>query len=520
MTIQVQTPGVIVQEIDQGPKPIQGVGTSLTAFVGITEEASRKALDPRTGQPMLDPETGRPQIKESRLNKATLISNWTQYMEVFGSFVQGAYLPDAVYGYFANGGGPCYVSSILAVAETDEQFVRTASITIPPASGRAKCFTIHALQSGHIGNGISINVENDKAGDTFTLTVGDATYPNLTTNKGEGFIGDIQFKRVRVSVEGSGKPAPGEYALTGGGLEQLTAEAFIGNASARTGLEGLEVQDDLRLIICPDLFFGYETDPDSVKERARQVQRKMVDHCERLRYRFALLDTPPGLDAQEALNWQKELLMDSSYAALYYPWVEVADFENGTTKMVPPSGHVVGLYNRIDAQRGVHKAPGNEVLNGVVGLEYDLTAAEQGELNQVGVNCIRAFAGRGIRVWGVRTLSSDTAWRYINVRRLFIYISASLDRGLQWVVFEPNNRDLWAKVRRDVRAFLRNTWLSGALFGNTPEEAYYVKCDQELNSQTIRDLGQLIVEVGVAPVKPAEFVIVRLSQWAGPNAEE
>jgi hypothetical protein len=198
---------------------------------------------------------------------------------------------------------------------------------------------------------------------------------------------------------------------------------------------------------------------------------------------------------------------------MYYPWISVADLSGSgsSTKMIPPSGYMVGIYNRSDAERGVHKAPANEVVLGAIDLELHLSKGEQDTLNPLGVNCIRSFPSRGIRVWGARTLSSDGAWRYVSVRRLFILAEASLDAGMQWVVFEPNDRTLWAKVRRDVTAFLKVIWLGGALFGNTPEEAFYVKCDDELNPREIRDLGQLIIEVGLAPVRPAEFVIFRLT---------
>jgi hypothetical protein len=247
----------------------------------------------------------------------------------------------------------------------------------------------------------------------------------------------------------------------------------------------------------------------------------MISHCERMRYRFAVLDTPPGLNAQQAIEWRNYINFDSSYAALYYPWIEVADLSGSgsTTKRVPPSGHMVGIYNRTDADRGVHKAPANETVLGAINIELSLSKGEQDLLNPLGVNCIRAFPGRGIRIWGARTLSSDGSWRYVNVRRLFILVEASLDAGMQWVVFEPNDSTLWAKVRRDVRSFLKVIWLGGALFGSTPDQAFYVKCDEELNPPEVRDLGQLIIEVGMAPVKPAEFVIFRISQWAGANAE-
>ena len=189
------------------------------------------------------------------------------------------------------------------------------------------------------------------------------------------------------------------------------------------------------------------------------------------------------------------------------------------TVRIPPSGHVAGVYARSDAERGVHKAPANEVVRGATGLPIQVTRAEQDMLNPIGVNCIRSFPGRGIRIWGARTLSSDASWRYINVRRLFNMVEESIEGGTQWVVFEPNDRDLWARVRRDVTAYLKTVWSSGALFGSTPQEAFYVKCDDELNPPEVRDLGQLIVEIGLAPVKPAEFVIFRISQWAGPAAE-
>jgi phage tail sheath protein FI len=188
---------------------------------------------------------------------------------------------------------------------------------------------------------------------------------------------------------------------------------------------------------------------------------------------------------------------------------------NADKKMaVPPSGHMAGVYARSDRERGVHKAPANEVVSGVIEVERQITKGEQEILNPIGVNCIRTFSGRGIRVWGARTLSSDPAWRYINVRRLFNYVEKSIERGTQWVVFEPNDPDLWARVTRDVTAFLKGVADSGALFGSA-QQAFFVRCDESLNTEDVRNRGQLIIEVGLAPVKPAEFVIFRLSQFSG-----
>jgi phage tail sheath protein FI len=230
--------------------------------------------------------------------------------------------------------------------------------------------------------------------------------------------------------------------------------------------------------------------------------------------RVAILDAPPDMNPQTIRDWRmKEVNYDSKYGALYYPWIKVANPIGDGSIYVPPSGHMAGIWARNDSQRGVHKAPANEVVAGAIGLQYQTTHNEQSILNPVGINVIRSFPGRGIRVWGARTLSSDPSWRYLNVRRLFNYVSESLLLGTQWAVFEPNDRSLWEKLKRDVRAFLVRVYMDGALFGATPAEAFYVKCDEENNPIETRDVGQVIVEVGIAPVKPAEFVIIRLSQW-------
>ncbi|PIE79688.1 MAG: phage tail protein [Chloroflexi bacterium] len=439
MAVTYASPGVYVEEVDRGTKPIEIAGVSIAAFVGITAEASIKQFNPDTGER---------EVVASVLNKAILVTNWTQFQDVFGGFTEGAFLPDAVYGYFANGGGACYVTSLRALSE-----IPKAPSKRPPRAKKA--------------------AEESK----------DEVVPEPT-------------------------------------FGPLTAADFIGDAAKRTGINGLEAQDDVSLILCPDLMANYDGSK-AAKELVKQVQTAMIAHCENMQYRFAILDTPPGLNAQQAKEWREFVNYDTSFAAMYYPWVEISDLSDSpnTSKMVPPSGHIVGIYNRVDAERGVHKAPANEVILGATNVEIGLTRHEQDTLNPIGVNCIRSFPGRGIRVWGARTLSSDGSWRYINVRRLFSQVGSSLDVGLQWVVFEPNDHTLWAKVRRDVIAFLRVIWRNGALFGTTPEQAFYVKCDEELNPHEIRDLGQLIIEVGMAPVKPAEFVILRLSQWAGADAE-
>jgi len=513
MAVAYKSPGVYVEEIERGVKPIEAVGTSMAAFIGVTAEASFKTVDPKTGHRM---------VLENRLNKPTLITSWTQFVDVYGDITHGAYLPDAVYGYFQNGGGPCYVTSLRALSEPTEGevFVKAAEITIP-SSSKGNSFKIISKIPGPQGNDLVASIKTAED-ETFTVRIGDQVISGLSMKKGENYIGDAVFEKVEITDIGSASTVPidGDYQLTGGGTLPLSVEQFKGDPADRTGLGGLEAYDEVRLVLCPDLMAGYDGS-DKAKERVKMVQQEMITHCERMKYRFAILDTPPGLNAQAAKEWYDFVNFDSSYAALYYPWVRIPDYSgNGnSSKIVPPSGHIAGIYNRSDSARGVHKAPANEVVLGAIDLELKLSRNEQDVLNPNGINCIRAFPGRGIRVWGGRTLSSNGAWRYVNVRRLFIMVEASMDAGLQWVVFEPNDTTLWAKVSRDVISFLRVVWRSGALFGDTPEQAFYVKCDEELNPKEIRDLGQLIIEVGLAPVKPAEFVIFRITQWAGANAE-
>lgn len=510
MASTYQSPGVYVEEVQRGTRPIESVGTSTAAFIGVTKEASIKKLDANTGERV---------VVEDRLNKATLVTSWTQFVDVFGDFVPGAYLPDAVYGYFANGGGACYVTSIRAIQDGGVE-AKTAEVVVP-ARNKGSSFTVRSRLAGPSGNDLAVTVKAEGE-ETFSLSVGKEKKSGLTMKKGENYVGDAQFETVEINSLGSASAVPqeGTYSLTGGGIPSLTAGDFVGDSLERTGLASLEAIDQVRLVLMPDLVASDDGTPAS-RELIKTVQTAMIAHCEKMRYRFAVLDTPQGLNPQQAIEWRQYVNFDSSFAAMYYPWIKVADFSGlgGTSKLIPPSGHIVGIYNRSDSDRGVHKAPANEVLLGVIDLETHLSKAEQDQLNPLGVNCMRTFPGRGIRVWGARTLSSDGAWRYVSVRRLFIMVEASLDTGMQWVVFEPNDRALWAKVRRDVAAFLKVVWLGGALFGSTPEEAFYVKCDDELNPPQIRDLGQLIIEVGLAPVKPAEFVIFRITQWAGMNAE-
>jgi phage tail sheath protein FI len=305
---------------------------------------------------------------------------------------------------------------------------------------------------------------------------------------------------------------------------KISPNLLVGDITERSGVNGLEVAEDATMICFPDLMALYQAGRIDM-EGVQAVQQAMLDHAQNMGDRVAVLDSPPDMNPQRIRDWRmKEVNYDSKYGALYYPWIKVANpLANGSgpsSIYVPPCGHMAGIWSRNDEQRGVHKAPANEVVAGAIGLQYQTTHNEQGILNPVGINVIRSFPGRGIRVWGARTLSSDPSWRYLNVRRLFNYIEESLYLGTQWAVFEPNDIHLWMRIRRDITAFLTRTWRDGALFGATAKDAFYVKVDEENNPVETRDVGQLIIEVGIAPVKPAEFVIIRLSQWQpGAGAE-
>ncbi|MBN1946169.1 MAG: phage tail sheath family protein [Bradymonadales bacterium] len=277
------------------------------------------------------------------------------------------------------------------------------------------------------------------------------------------------------------------------------AALYIGEDNGpgtRTGLKALEEVDEIALVIAPG-----QTDP--------AIQDAILSHCENMKYRFAVLDSPEAIEKGGVDKLPKP--RDSKYGAYYFPWIEVYDPEKGNIFM-PPSGHVAGVYARVDAERGVHKAPANELIRGALGLRYSITKGEQDILNPKGINCIREFKGRGIRIWGARTISSDPEWRYINVRRLFNMVEASIEGGTQWVVFEPNDQSLWKTVTRNIKSFLSRIYMSGALFGDSPDKAFYVKCDSETNPPEVIDAGQLICEIGMCPVKPAEFVIFRIGQ--------
>jgi uncharacterized protein len=276
----------------------------------------------------------------------------------------------------------------------------------------------------------------------------------------------------------------------------------------KTGLKQFEDIEDISIVAAPGSTFGYE---GVYRSDAATIVNLLLSHASRMRYRIAVLDSgnEQSISAVRAMRAK----IDSTYGALYYPWVRVLDPVTGREIHLPPSGFVAGIYARNDVNRAVYKAPANEVVNLAIGFEQLLNKGQQDVLNPEGINCFRFFEGRGFRLWGARTVSSDPEWKYVNLRRYFAYLERSIDRGTQWVVFEPNGEALWANVRRTVEDFLLNEWQSGALLGDKPERAYFVKCDRSTMTQNDLDNGRLICLVGVAPLRPAEFVIFRIGQW-------
>ena len=292
--------------------------------------------------------------------------------------------------------------------------------------------------------------------------------------------------------------------LTGGSNgsnQSVTPDVFMGTDKGpgkRTGIQAFLDNDAVSIMAVPGV-----TDPN--------VQLTLVAHCENLGSRFAVLDMPKELSGTDEMLTHRGII-DSTYAAMYHPWLIVYDPLDKKSAQIPPSGSILGIYARSDNQRGVHKAPANEVVRGCTGLSVPFNKGEQDILNPKGVNLIRSLPGLGIRVWGARTTSADSSWKYINVRRLFIYLEESIKASTSWVVFEPNDERLWARVKRTIDGFLRTMWREGALAGTSESEAFFCNIGPSTMSQDDIDNGRLICVIGVAPVKPAEFVIFRITQ--------
>lgn len=531
MAASYGAPGVYIEEVPSGSMPIEGIGTAVAAFVGFTATYNPEYGDPR------DPGGVRPQ----------LVTSWEQYERIYGGFAEGTMLPHAVNGYFANGGSKAFIVRVPGRGGDAEDGGGTAQASIPTvAHSEIEALRVEAIEPDR---DIQVVIERPEAGPDgppppeFTLRIFEdgqqqEEYPGLTLGRGARSAERVVTSaRIRVTTQPAPGlsavdrlPAPGSYPLQAMARTAVAVgpTELEGSVLERTGYQGLAIADEVTMVAIPDLV-TVATNPDGTfnLDTYLAVQGKLVDWCESSRTRMAILDAPPGLNAMQALDWRTQLARSSAYGAVYYPHLVVTNplAKAGATaadlfSIVPPCGHIAGVWARTDATRGVWKAPANEVVRGIVRLETDVTNGEQDLLNPEGVNCIRSFGSGGLRVWGARTLATraDPAWRYVPVRRLFMFVEESIRLGTQWAVFEPNDFDLWQRVKRTITAFLRGLWRQGALVGATPEQAFYVKCDETNNPPDSVDEGRLIVEVGICPVKPAEFVIFRISQWQGGSA--
>lgn len=510
-------PGVYIEEIERGPRPIEGVPTSTAALLG---EAERGSTTPR------------------------LVTSYKDYQRWFGDvFDPIKFLPYAASGFFENGGKRAFIARLVGDASA-------------LASAVFGDFVVRAAGPGLWGNRVKVKISDgttkkeDGASVGFRLQLAywerepvpdfdpftDRTtlprpqliedfddldtresspdyygkrFPFIDLDKGETNQGP-ESSALGILVRNPGvlvstRPANGINLLAGGaddaaplGVDDFKGDPVPGGRSVQ-GLAALELDPyrDVALVYAP----AVTTD----------VAQAIVTHCTNMRFRFAVIDSDKGKNNPSELN-PRNAITDSSYAAFYYPWIVAADPRTGARKLIPPGGTVLGVYARSDTERGVFKAPANEIVRGALALEFDINDNMQDDLNPKGVNVIRSFPGRGIRVWGARTITSDALWKYVSVRRLFIFLERSIYEGTQWVVFEPNDDKLWARVIDTIRLFLRSQWRLGALFGRTEQEAFFITCDRTTMSQDDILNGRLICEIGIAPVRPAEFVIFRIFQ--------
>ncbi|MEM7335778.1 MAG: phage tail sheath C-terminal domain-containing protein [Chloroflexota bacterium] len=516
-------PGVYVEEVSSGAKPIEGVSTSTAGFVGLAERG---------------PES--PQF----------ITSWTEFQRIYGGYVPNqSYLAYAVEGFFINGGQRCFVTRVVAkdakrAQKTINKLTIAAigrgqagaeiTVTVAPASqpnqqkltvqyGEIVEVYDNLTHTAGATNNIATTLNNASnlvrawwAKDQDPEKLKESTLDNNTGEyKGSPLGGkDLDGKLavdmdafvgydtpVPLSVEVDTKGTPKDKTDDGTPVVTNAPNEEFGRSS---GLMGLSLIDEIALLVVPD-----EVDETQFPNNALTL--KVVEQCQALKDRFAIVSAPQG-----AVGKVTDLRppLDTTYAGFYFPWIKIFDPSINSMRLIPSTGHIAGIFARTDIERGVHKAPANEVVRGAVDLQAPVTKGMQDLLNPRHVNCMRDFRsdGRGIRLWGARTMSSDPEWKYVNVRRLFMFVEESIDEGTQWVVFEPNDDATWAKIRRVVTDFLISVWRSGALMGLTQDEAFFVRCDRTTMTQNDIDNGRLVCVIGIAPVKPAEFVIFRISQ--------
>jgi len=507
------SPAVYVEELSSGVKPLEGAGTSTAGFVGHAVKGP--------------------------IGIATPINNFSEFQTRFGGFSSDALLPFGVKAFFDEGGQTCYVVRTCHYDNTDQPTAVSATRTYNAVGdNNLPALRIDATSAGGWGNDIATIIQHPAApAVTFRLQVFQGgvaveTFDGLSMDSTlNDYVvtrinGRSQFVKVTDLVPAASVLTPANRRPTptvgtipnplqngNDGLAGLTADDYVGKPSVGNGLNAFNKISDVNIIAVPEPV-------------DRAVHVRGMGYCENRQDCFYVADCQRTIAvADDVLDFKSAdgifaggNAISSKYGALYAPWIEVFDPRTSGTIAIPPSGAVAGRYAGVDGVRGVHKAPAGVVdgkLNSALDLVFGFVTADQEKLNPRGVNLIRAFPGTGPVIWGARTVSSDPEWRYLNIRRLFIFLRQSILDGTSWVVFEPNDRTLWKSIERNLTAFLRLQWLAGALVGETPDEAFYVKCDDETNPPESVNLGRVITEIGVAPSKPAEFVIFRIMQQAG-----
>ncbi len=558
------TPGVYVEEYDNSPRSIEGVGTSTAGFIGFAEKG------PTIGAP-------------------SLVTSFKSFTKQFGGFLsefthgEYRYLANSVEQFFINGGTRCFVSRVIpedAAAAKKEMGLLTVEaanegkwgnriqISLSTAE-RRKMQLIAESGTGYVaksvegfreGDLVEVNGEYNRIVTIYDNTVTfEAAFTGDVVDKGiipktvlylvtvdvsvryndevENY-GELSFNTaapnyiasqlskselVKVSVgqlEKLGNPVEavfgegiqrGMLTLEGGfdgTMDKVTPLTFIGvdeGPGKRTGIQSFLENSTVSMMAIPGI-----TDPEVIVS--------LTAHCENLKSRVAVFDMPKDMYKTKDLIEYRGII-DSSYAAMYHPWIQVFDRSSNKSDFVPPSGAVMGIYSRTDINRGVHKAPANEIVF-CTGLKVNYTKAEQDILNPEGINLIRAIPGQGIRVWGARTASGNTAFKYVNVRRLFIYVEESIKANTNWVVFEPNDATLWQRVSLTISSFLDSMWRTGMLAGASPSEGYFVEIGPSTMSRDDIMNGRLICNIGIAPSRPAEFVIFRVTQHTAESGGE
>jgi hypothetical protein len=534
-----RAPGVYVEEVPSAIKPIAGVSTSPAGFIGVFGDEPIMIPGDRVAAETVG--TGDGTKKEFDLQKhPVLISPESFAVRVKGELAAGARLDNEVGKAKVtlpeppDANAPVIVEYVSAMPVTlgekvvgelvgfSDKEKKEFPLANYPVLTQARSYTVWvgrdattgALENISAGNVAMLNL--DQAPKEQHLPVSVDYVPlkplapvgevRLCTNFSDftrsfgGFTANDNQRNLAHAVYGF---------FNNGGSRCYVVRVADTNGIA-SALAKFAAIDEIAIVAAPGII-------------NTEVRAQIRQHCEvATRDRFAIFDSAKEVDGDLTVQNLK-LPPTSTYSAFYFPWLQVFDpvtkaiYPKGDgTMYVPPSGHIAGIYARVDAERGVHKAPANEVVMGALGLRYTVSKAQQGGLNPAGVNCIRSLNGN-IQVWGARTLGGDANadLKYINVRRTLLFLRKSIEQGTQWVVFEPNSPELWQRITRNITAFLTIVWRSGALFGMTAAEAFYVKCDAETNPPELRDLGQVVTEIGVAIVRPAEFVIFRISQFSG-----